>query len=248
MRYFYQYSEFITSGGGRISGTLADVHLDNAQLDVGYLSFLRLVGVVYFKKHNTGFYTPDPVTHFISFNKAQLNPLEQHKKWLDDIRQKIWDRAEFEKDIMPNNDALYRHWKRTCWVVHMWQQACKQNIVLEPLTDYGWKVEGDALSYDWDSDKNSTDIRQRVQRLLNGCHCRTGCTTARCSCRGNGRDCSEGCECVNCKNIHVHTISDDVLEDLPVPENNLAQEVDEILQWVFGTNTCSSGEEFEDSI
>ena len=70
---------------------------------------------------------------------------------------------------MPSSDALYRHWKRTCWVTDMWGQASEQNMVLQTLTDYGWKVEGEVLLCDWDSDENMVAVRQRVQSLLTGC-------------------------------------------------------------------------------
>ncbi len=46
LRYFYQFAEFITSGRGNTPGTLADISLDDGQLDTDFLSFLRLIGAV----------------------------------------------------------------------------------------------------------------------------------------------------------------------------------------------------------
>ena len=47
-RYFFQHAEFITSG--QLQGTLADIELRDNSFEKGFLSFLRLVGVTYFKK------------------------------------------------------------------------------------------------------------------------------------------------------------------------------------------------------
>ena len=39
-------------------------------------------------------------------------------------RQNFWDRIKFENEMIPFTDALYLHWKRSCWIF-MWQQADK---------------------------------------------------------------------------------------------------------------------------
>ena len=85
-RCFYQNAHFISSGKEAACGTLADIDLNNGQMDTGYLSFLRLVGTVYFKKHNTGF---NPITHFNSFHKPSTTPVEKHYHQLEDIHQKM---------------------------------------------------------------------------------------------------------------------------------------------------------------
>ena len=224
-------------------GTLADTALHNAQMDVGYLSFLRLVGTVYYKKYNTGFETPNPVTHFNSFHQPDTTPVLQHHQWMENIRQTIWDRVQFETEMIPSNDALDRHWKRTCWVLDMWKQSSQSTMLLKPLTDYGWRIEGDELMYEWDSEENMAVVRQRVDTLLKGCHCKTGCKTARCSCRKKETQCAAECECVNYYNrSSVHPTEDDSLLAVSFEEEILEQshdqqllrEVEETMQMVFG--------------
>ena len=40
------------------------------------------------------------------FNKfTDPNPLQQHCSWLDDIRQTIWDRIQFESETIPSTEA-----------------------------------------------------------------------------------------------------------------------------------------------
>ena len=118
----------------------------------------------------------------------------------------IWDLVQFENEIIPSTEALYRHWKRTCWVLDMWNKADCNHMVLNPLTDFGWKVTEESLTFDWDSECNMEAVRQRVIQLLEGCKCKTGCTTSRCGCRKKGNQCSEGCECTNCSNTCTQTV------------------------------------------
>ena len=253
LRYFYQHAEFISSGKDNLPGTLADVDIEGNKINSGFLAFLRLVGTVYFKKHSSGFSTT-PDKHFNKFSNP--NPLQQHCIWLDDIRQTIWDRVQFESEMIPSTEALYRHWRRTCWVLDMWKKADNNHMVLQPLANFGWKVTDESLTFDWDSESNMDAVRQRVIQLLKGCKCKTGCTTSRCGCRKKNKECSEGCECTNCSNTqsNTHTIidnSEDTLMELSLEENftenreQFLDEVDEIMDYVFGEYPLS--EEHESS-
>ena len=93
--------------------------------------FVRLVGTVYFKKHASGFDTPSPSSHFLQF--ADADSTVQHIHWIDDIRQNIADRITFDTSMVPSTDALYFHWKRTCWVLDMCGQADRNTMGLNPL-------------------------------------------------------------------------------------------------------------------
>ena len=139
-------------------------------------------------------------------------PLTQHTAWLEDIRQTMWERTQFEDGMMPSDDALHLHWKRVCWVVDMWRQVNTHNLCLQPMTEYGWRLENDTLIYDWDSEANMAEIKQRVSMLLKGCKCRTGCGSAACGCKKKGERCHEGCDCIGCMN-NDHEAADD--ENVP---------------------------------
>lgn len=234
MRYFYQYAEFISSGTDATPGTLADTGLEHNK---GFLAFLRLVGTAYFKKHALAFSMPSPVILFNKYNNPTTTALEQHCLWLEDIRQNIWDRIQFEDETIPSVDSLYRHWKRACWVIDMWHQSNRNIMELKHLTDFGRIIEGDTLTFDWDSQENVAAVQQRVASLIRGCKCRTGCGTLRCGCKKNGKHCSEGCECKNCSNTATpEPVTDTSLHHLSLEEeivDDLAEEVDEIMELVF---------------
>ena len=152
----------------------------------------------------------------------------------------------------PDVKALFFHWKRSCWIMHMWSQGDRNTMYLQPLTEHGWSVSEGTLSVVWDTQRNMQAIRERVSLLLRGCKCITGCSTGRCSCRRSHRECAEGCLCVNCSNITVVSRNDDsnselaeiALEEVAVDddENN----TEELMDWIFGPEMEGS-ESDEDS-
>lgn len=218
LRYFYQYASFISSASDN-PGTLADTGLADGLYEQGYLAFIRLIGTVYFKKHATGFDTSSPAAHFQSFHNTHLTNLQQHLSWLDNIRQNIWYRVKFENEMIPSHEALLLHWKRTCWVIDMWSQADQTAMSLEPITNYGWTLQDNTLCTVWDSQKNMAAIRERVSAVLKGCKCATGCTTKRCSCCKNRKECSVGCECTNCSNInHGEEVAESDITEVAIDE------------------------------
>ena len=205
MCYFFQYASFITGTGSE--GSLANNSFKDNDYENGFLSFLRLVGTVYFKKHSTGFDTHSPASHFLNFTTIQY--IAQHKQWLSDIRENISDRAMYDTGMIPSTEALFYHWKRTCWILNMWGQADQNNIVLEPISNYGWNVESETLSVQWDTEENMQMVRERVNVLLRGCKCVTGCTTRACGCRKKDKKCTVGCQCTNSMNHEMVATNED---------------------------------------
>ena len=107
------------------------VSIENGHYEHGFLSFLRLVGVVYMKKHASGFSkTPEAYSNECSVQGE--TSMYNHQHWLDNTRQCICDRIQYENEMIPNTDSLYRHWKRVCWVLDMWGQADGNTMTLNP--------------------------------------------------------------------------------------------------------------------
>ena len=122
-------------------GCLSDTSLDNENYNQGFLSFLRLIGTIYYKKHATGFDSNSPESSYKEFysNHSHLTVNQVHRSWLQYIQQNIWDRIIYESKMVPSVDALWRHWKRSCWIAHMWKQADHNDMQLLPIMSYGWK-------------------------------------------------------------------------------------------------------------
>lgn len=253
-KHFFQNAEFITSGKNEAPGTLADINILDGTFENGFLALLRLIGVSYFKKNNSGFSHATPQAHFKSLANPECTPHQQHREWINNLRLNIGDRCPFENLLLPGVDALYRHWKRSCWVINMWRQADVNQMQLQPLSNNGWKIMDNTLTVDWESDENVAAINARVSSLLKGCKCKSGCGNMRCGCRKNGRECSVGCECINCTNIPSHTEdiqgSDNSLADIAVEEEYFTncnqseeltdddpEDISELLDWVFNEHT-----------
>ena len=161
LRNFFQHSQFITGVSPNTKGSLSDTLMDGDIYEKGFLAFLQLIGTVYFKKHATAFHSNSPESHFKSFLTPSTSDIQQqHRDWLEDIRQIIWDRITFESEMVPSTQALWRHWKRSCWVIDMWRQADRNTMQLATITSYGWKVVDDILTIDWDSDENQAAINE----------------------------------------------------------------------------------------
>ena len=232
LRIFFQHAKFITATLPHTQGSLCNTSLDNEEHTLGFLAFLRLVGTAYFKKYSSGFDTRSPESHYKSFFSLELAPLAVHTQWLQSIRASIWDRTAFETDMVPSVDALWRHWKRSCWIIDMWRQADKNTALLKDLTSHGWLRREDNLVIDWESEGNVKAIEQRVALLTRGCKCKTGCNTLRCGCRKKGERCCEGCACLHCNNLPAPTTQTQTplpateVNDIELEENNLEGEFD----------------------
>ena len=69
----------------------------------------------------------------------------------------------------------------------------------------------------WETSENIAKAQEKVEYMLNGCKCRTGCTTRRCSCRKGSRGCGPGCRCIGCGNVVSSSrCDDDELHDLEI--------------------------------
>lgn len=158
-----------------------------------------------------------------------------YNRWLEDIRQTIWDRTAFENEMIPSDEALLLHWKRSCWVIHS-----KQITTLWPLNQSHWCLNDSELTMVWDSESNITAVRRRVTSLLRGCKCTTGCTGL-CGCRRKMIRCSVGCQCINCSNTEEVTkqtqrdeMAEIALEEESYSTDDEADATQDIIDQVLG--------------
>ena len=79
MRHFFENNWFIT-GTQDTPGTLADTDPD--RVDEGFMSFVRLIGTIYFKKHLAQFTVNTPCALYTSLTQSDVAPMQQHKKFI----------------------------------------------------------------------------------------------------------------------------------------------------------------------
>lgn len=231
---FYEYCNFICANSDQAPGLLCD-------REEGLLSFFRLVGCAYFKKHKSAFIPTylTPMSLFNSLEKDGITCFVHHFNWLDLVRERIWSKIKYEEEMIPSNDALERHWKRACWVMTVWRQCTQTNIVYPPLDGNGWKkTTPNSLAIDWDSEENTARVREMIALIKTGCGCKTGCQTSRCKCKRGGNYCF-GCKCVRCSNLPTipNTGTDfntDDEESDTDSETELQRDVDATMLEVFG--------------
>ena len=68
------------------------------------------------------------------------------------------------------------------------------------LTEFGWQRSEGKLQVKWETAENIAEVNQRVNFILSGCKCKTGCGTKRCKCKKANRSCGPGCQCIHCIN------------------------------------------------
>ena len=129
----FEYGEFVCSNSTQTPGTLADTDPNSN----GFLSFFRLVGCAYFRKHKAAFLPtyPTPTSLFNSLTKDNQTHLDHHSAWLSFLRERVWSRIKYEEEMILSDDTLLRHWPRSCWVVSVWKQQHKITSFTHPCKE-----------------------------------------------------------------------------------------------------------------
>ena len=114
------------------------------------------------------------------------------------------------------------------------------------------------LTIDWDSEENTTNIRQTVVLMRKGCGCKTSCQSSRCKCKMAGNYCY-GCKCIGCCNLPSPTpgqVTDSALstplesgseEERDNESYKELEDVDATMLEVFGDYDIQSVSEISDN-
>ena len=161
---------------------------------MGFHSFLRLVGTVYFKKHLTAFLasgTKTPEQLYYSCMPETTDEADHHAMWYKIIRSKISHRIITEEERMPSISALEKHWFRSCWIHQMWHN-CQANDVYSSLPSpllSGWGYDNGKYLIEWILREEMNYMTDNIKFLVKGCSCKEGCKNKKCGCRKEGRHC-----------------------------------------------------------
>ena len=67
-------------------------------MEEGFLSFVRLIGTVYFKKHLAEFTLDTPRALYMSLAQDGIGPVQQHKRFIEVIRESLWSTYMYSPD------------------------------------------------------------------------------------------------------------------------------------------------------
>lgn len=206
---FFQYAPFIS--GTQMTGSLIETEDQNKEN--GFLSFLRLVGAVYFKKHLVSFVSKfglqSPHQLYNSIDPSS-SITERHKLWMQKIRANVSERILSEEKRMPSTSSLRRHWLRVAYIHTLWNKSTDSNVYSSlPLPEnYGWiRKDNNVYEIDWEDPSKTSRIQTNIDFLLSGCKCKTGCNSRKCGCKKAGKACGPGCVCSRCRNVETNTHS-----------------------------------------
>ena len=199
---FFQHSQFIS--GTDMPGSLH--HTNTTSKETGFLSFMRLVGTCYFKRHLAAFIASkghETPFHLYNSLDTSLSNTEKHTIWIQEIRKVVSERILNEEERLPSTTSLWRHWLRSCWVSQMWQNSSEQDMY-NPLPlpeESGWMKSDGCYVIDWEAPEVQDKVRKSIDFLLKGCSCKKGCRTTNCGCRKKARYCGPACLCQECVNL-----------------------------------------------
>ena len=188
----YIHSGFINAPmnqpGVNVIGNLTNTHPENQK--VGFLSFIRLVGCLYFNKHLNRL-TQNP---FLSQSSQTMTPQRNTVRNGSVVYEKLCGLKYRMKNLLPSWDSLHFHWLRTCWVSTMYQQVYDPHPHLLDPSEHGWQRKDGRLHIYWDTQENMENVCSRVHRLTKGCSCKSGCQQrSNCGCRKKDQKCGPGC-------------------------------------------------------
>ena len=109
----------------------------------------------------------------------------------------ICERGQTGHKLPPTNDEFALHCLRAHLQACVWKQADLQMMETPDPAKNGWTVDHNGLFIPRYS-KSSHAVK--VSDLVASCHCTTGCSTQRCSCRRKSKNCSDICSCRGCSN------------------------------------------------
>ena len=214
--------KFINSeNGGIFTGRLSFFNGSNYM--IGFLAFVRLVCCQYLSKCKYAFTCISPTlvspeSIFLHFRQEDLSEFENHRIFVDKIRQSLFYRAGSEENYLPSYDALLLHWKRTCWVARVWQQCLSSCVLYPRIEDHGWEIKENRIKVIWDSDENFAKVDANIKLWTVGCEClKSMCGTKTCGCRKRNKHCGPAClKCRGCCLNQIKSfdnISDSELHD-----------------------------------
>lgn len=108
-----------------MSGELSFTNSES--IETNFLSFLRLIGTLYFKKHMVSLHGVETPQQLFYAKGPCTSTIQQHHKWYDNIRSVVSDRITNEEDRMPSRTSMWRHWLQCCWVAQLYQASHEEN-------------------------------------------------------------------------------------------------------------------------
>ena len=106
-------------------GRQVDTNLEGESYNIGFLAFLHLIGTETYKRHTTGFDILLVLTHQhqqISFFYVFWCPYHYTTATQDMAGRHTANcyrskHIQYDTELIPSNEAVYYHWKRSCWVI-----------------------------------------------------------------------------------------------------------------------------------
>lgn len=111
------------------------------------------------------------------------------------------------------------------------------------LDGNGWTRKNGCLEIVWEEEEHLRKAKERIDYVLNGCKCKTGCGTNRCKCRKGGKKCGPGCQCMSCANLGAEGVRDEEVHEMEIEGQ---EDIDEEEAYITDEDETSYSAEYED--
>lgn len=128
----------------------------------------------------------------------------------DECRYTMFKGGKCSDEVLPPTcDSLLRHIERVNYQAGVWCQSLLPQMTLPSPIGNGWQFSNGDIDIVWMTRPPAPDS------LLDfvDCHCKTGCSSMRCSCRKANLVCTDLCSCVNCENTSGECDEDNSIDD-----------------------------------
>ena len=133
---------------------------------------------------------------------------EDFKELISNLQKQTWAYTLESKNMIPSQECLFLREKNFSFQLQVWCQATKPTIAVPDPLKHGWKDEAGELILQPDSEMNMRKQKTMYDTIMRKCGCKTSqCLTKRCGCKKSGSECTSLCDCLNCENSEVLSIS-----------------------------------------
>ena len=93
--------------------------------------------------------TPEDLYKRIVHDNIEKSEADIIALWLEEIRKvtRTVKKCTSEDYWFPSEDSLKLHWQRCCYVVQIWNQSDKTNILYPPISEWGSSYVDDKLIF-----------------------------------------------------------------------------------------------------
>lgn len=104
-----------------------------------FAAFLRLVGTAFFNRYKARLEDATAPRSFTAIAGPDTTSLSAAMLWTDRLKERTWAALSSEEGSLPSFGALLFHFLRGVFALRVWDQACKNDVVVSNMLQHGYE-------------------------------------------------------------------------------------------------------------